>query len=1058
MPAHSRAALLPRKTFSARAAPRGLRNSASAATRTRLRERAGAASSRQRFHSRVALAIPMESLFRSTGAQGCIFLGWSRCGTYLLSYSFDSGLRFELQAWRFASNRQPRLHIVTPLFPNADWGAASTMGGLVEGTSIRVCIWEPPGSGCLVVTGFLHERSAFRVPMPYHVSIIPGLGPRPETTAYFDACVLGDAPRLAVPSQIATSDASRQQQQQLSANDDADSAVPHSWLIDVDVDDHAAVAAETDDVQANTAGPHHGVCAVNAAHFSYTVQAPYPRPSIVGLEAVAPQSKPGCGPPPCHSRTYRLSLNCGDSLKIVTFAVRCVGESPSSRCNLHSTSLVNTPSAAAAATAAATSSSAPAWFIDTSIAAARETHATLADSTIAAHYASRLDTTARLSSNSDDTGGKTTMASTVSSLGPSSSLAENSRDGFTFSVPARTTSIVAHTGTVLTTLPALHSLDPIADPRALCGSVFVLECVTIDYERLLGMTVKGRLLNYDARLVLMQDSQQQRRTTLLSSSTAIDDRAEANGGGDDDHKDDGDVVDIGDSSWGEAQFDRRHHSEKCSGSAGSSAAATAECRRAATAATSSAQRDDAGVVDSGDARFAIICVMLDHRIDVQPQAKIPERALAAPPLCGPASALSSSTETASAVLLSSSSAVASTRPLASNSVKRMSDAVDEPQLQERKLRKFSTRGSATSAPVGRGQPSQWDDVIGDAQCAPPSSALRGGAGAQSLGSRGNQQQQQYAVSSVTSSSSKISGDEVGGAGQSLPHSTSAIKSNSSDVPIPSSDSVGTEGTTAVTLLLNIMDGSLCSSSSGNSSNSPSLETEICGLVVPTPAAEAYTAATCNGTASAISSAPPEKEDGQFTASSSADLSSSSSSSSSSTAASCAEEAPIYPTTAVTSDIWDPFYDPNGPKPAIEAVSAAASRVGAPLPAAAARLPSSVSGAGASSVVKTLVVNASPAVRLQCVLCVDVHTGAARVLRLTKAPPQQQPAFVSRDGKTSTGALTGLTTAMVNTLRAVLRPAIVPGKLMTREINNDAVLSGISLPKLSHPVLPVALVL
>jgi hypothetical protein len=50
-------------------------------------------------------------------------------------------------------------------------------------------------------------------------------------------------------------------------------------------------------------------------------------------------------------------------------------------------------------------------------------------------------------------------------------------------------------------LPALHALDGAADARALCGAVAVETLRTLDIERLLAATVRGRAVNYDARLV-----------------------------------------------------------------------------------------------------------------------------------------------------------------------------------------------------------------------------------------------------------------------------------------------------------------------------------------------------------------------------------------------------------------------------------------------------------------------------------------------------------------------------------------------------------------------------
>lgn len=208
------------------------------------------------------LQFSMSALLeRTPRADSVVFLGFTRSGSHVLSYSFDAQLRFELQIWSFTiGGRAPlRLHASVPLFADANFAAVSEMGLLVDGTHVRVQVWQPPDDGCLVVFGFLHER--LRLPQPYHVTILPA------------------------PFAVASP------------------TVPQA--------SHA------------TAPGVSGLATINSLHVALLVAAPYPRPSIVGFEQVFVG-----GSGHTSSRTYLLVLNTGDGLHVVTFTSRPVAALP----------------------------------------------------------------------------------------------------------------------------------------------------------------------------------------------------------------------------------------------------------------------------------------------------------------------------------------------------------------------------------------------------------------------------------------------------------------------------------------------------------------------------------------------------------------------------------------------------------------------------------------------------------------------------------------------------------------------------------------------------------
>lgn len=231
-----------------------------------------------------------------------MLLTYSRCGRFLLSYTFTDSLRelaFDLQIWRVAASltagattttdpadghlRQHVPHAVAlfataPLFVRADFFEESTMGCLLDGSAIHVSLWEPPDSGCLVVFGSL-DRDQLVGSQSTVGSSPRGRGRNVHVTI--------------VPTPYAAGGTLRPT---LYAPPTSTGALPYS---------------------------------LNALHFFYSVVRPFPRPSpqaFTSLGALCCQSCSGAagGLPLC----YSLFLNTGDSLKQVVFGIRPVGEGP----------------------------------------------------------------------------------------------------------------------------------------------------------------------------------------------------------------------------------------------------------------------------------------------------------------------------------------------------------------------------------------------------------------------------------------------------------------------------------------------------------------------------------------------------------------------------------------------------------------------------------------------------------------------------------------------------------------------------------------------------------
>lgn len=92
-------------------------------------------------------------------------------------------------------------------------------------------------------------------------------------------------------------------------------------------------------------------------------------------------------------------------------------------------------------------------------------------------------------------------------------------------------------------------------------------------------------------------------------------------------------------------------------------------------------------------------------------------------------------------------------------------------------------------------------------------------------------------------------------------------------------------------------------------------------------------------------------------------------------------------------------------------------------------------------------------RTKLVFLLDVLTGSVRVLSLGKVPPQDQPAFDTRLGRSLAQLTSRVVTALRTASHAPQHPAVC-----SRELTNDTVLTGRSLPRLVNPAMPLAIVL
>jgi len=99
----------------------------------------------------------------------------------------------------------------------------------------------------------------------------------------------------------------------------------------------------------------------------------------------------------------------------------------------------------------------------------------------------------------------------------------------------------------------------------------------------------------------------------------------------------------------------------------------------------------------------------------------------------------------------------------------------------------------------------------------------------------------------------------------------------------------------------------------------------------------------------------------------------------------------------------------------------------------------------------------PAVRSRLSLLVCAVTGAARVVAISRLPAHAQPAFDARRGGSRARSLAGLTSAVVDEMRAA--SFVPPLELAAaRYMDNAAVLRRAPLSHLLNPVLPLAFTL
>lgn len=222
------------------------------------------------------LNIPFASLVSaSSDVASDIFLGFSASSCcHLLSYGWSLApkLSFELRVWAVRPGLPLRLVLQVPLFGTLQSEPSERLEpGLFDIRAFRVRVFEPPDVGCLVLVGSF-QQPASRLPSLHHYTIV---------------------------------------------------AMPEEGLAR---DFRAALYSRNpppggDVACALSMQPVLSVCAT-PLHLSFLVHAPFPRPSVLGLCSVpAPFTKD----PPARRLWYRLVVNCGDSLRTVTFSVRPVG-------------------------------------------------------------------------------------------------------------------------------------------------------------------------------------------------------------------------------------------------------------------------------------------------------------------------------------------------------------------------------------------------------------------------------------------------------------------------------------------------------------------------------------------------------------------------------------------------------------------------------------------------------------------------------------------------------------------------------------------------------------
>jgi hypothetical protein len=144
------------------------------------------------------LQMPVAALARAEPAiVRSVMLGYSRCGHFLISYAYDEALRFELLLWRVAlgpavggawragssaaaapaATSPPRaalsLHASAPLFSPVDWAGEGALGAMLDGSAVRVRVWEPPDGGVLVALASLADGFGSDAKRRAHVTVVP---------------------------------------------------------------------------------------------------------------------------------------------------------------------------------------------------------------------------------------------------------------------------------------------------------------------------------------------------------------------------------------------------------------------------------------------------------------------------------------------------------------------------------------------------------------------------------------------------------------------------------------------------------------------------------------------------------------------------------------------------------------------------------------------------------------------------------------------------------------------------------------------------------------------
>lgn len=962
------------------------------------------------------LTVPMPSL----GAQApllrqCVVLGFSRCGGFLYSYLFDSALRFELQAWAFAPQHGPtpaaaidaagrglrhavglragvppahlRLHAAVPLFPSADWASVSAMGSLVEGESVRVTLWEPRDSGCIVVTGFLHEKAvggarggglgplpASRVPLPCHVTIVPSPCRTPGARSFSDLPLHPSAVATAVPAP----------------------AQAASAVTDPAAEDNDEEAEAMDRLESHGLGGNNGTggmppprSSLNAAHFSYTVQAPYPRPVVLGLERIDRDEDVDGPGGDSGSRAYRLVLNSGDAVRAVSFRVRPAAVLPSPA-----------PLGSVGRAQRSPQGGELPWWTDASPAGRALTQVTLADVSAADAYVRVAELKDRLHQAAealvasgatvldDDDSGSAVDANAQSVWG--------ARAAGTRPVShMRRTAANAH-GIEVGLMPAMLALDqprsscdsgvePALDPRCVCGSVVITGLGVMDVERLLAATVRGRAVNYDARLVgLVSSGEALARGWAPATLRQPVSRAQ-DGDSESDNDDQPTIADLGPAS---RVF-------------GSSFAL--------------------GV----DARYALVTVVVDHRLEPLPTAPSAPAAPTQLPSRAPSGGAAASPHKGITVA-DSDADTERDEPAGSD------DSSDLPGTQ--------TSGSVDVALLAA------EDEAG-ATLARAQAAERAAAAATAAAS--------LAAAAVQQVDSMAS---IAGVKRAYRYGTGSTGTSKLALQVD-----------GVTSLLNTSGGS----STSNGSGVHSASSRSTSPTVPSSASEVLESNSSSDSACGGGGWDDVLTDGSAQTSPNTTLAASPQLG---PAAVSAAEASVRTgpcgcechAAACGRDELDFEDDSEGEqaekarqvaKPACACVGSNCGLVAQQAMPVTSALAAVASAAAAAAVpsppAKFLVANVAPPVRSQLLALLDLHTGGVRVLRLAKLPPSQQPAFdAGGGGAAAVRSLPALTSSMVNQLRSSLVPPTALPTGLSRELTNDPLLNGASLTALYHPVLPL----